>query len=100
MSKHTPGPWGCLILSNGAIAVAPQSDKTKRIATVHLHMEGAEGSIGSSPCNARLIAAAPDLLEFAKWYVNFVEDHDDDAKEGMPRYQAAKALVAKAEGDN
>ena len=75
MSKHTPGPWGCLVLSNGAIAVSPQSDKTKRIATVHLHMEGAEGSIGSSPCNARLIAAAPEMLNALKLAVEHLQNN-------------------------
>ena len=91
MSKHTPGPWGCLVLSNGAIAVSPQSDKTKRIATVHLHMEGAEGSIGSSPCNAHLISAAPELLEALKAMV-------DPISATMEQRMAAIKAIAKAEG--
>lgn len=52
-TNHTPGPWSFSSLSpieNGFII--EDAEETKGIATVH----------GSSEANARLIAAAPELL--------------------------------------
>lgn len=55
--------------------------------------------------NARLIAAAPDLLEAAKTYFDgYCQDEAEDAENcvaGLQQHEAAKALaaaIAKAEG--
>lgn len=46
--------------------------------------------------NARLIAAAPDMLAYLKWYVQICEDNEP--AEGNFGYQTALELIAKAEG--
>lgn len=77
-TKHTPGPW--YFDGHGAIWRRPPSDLYENggevagdrpIATVHIgwHRDGANGY--PVEANARLMAAAPELLEacqtFAEW---------------------------------
>lgn len=52
------------------------------------------GTISTTQANARLIAAAPDLLQVAKDYVLLCQLHD---MEGAV-LDAARAAIAKAEG--
>lgn len=47
--------------------------------------------------NARLIAAAPDLLRELKFMANFIADDHDNAEE-FGFYRDALAAIAKAEG--
>jgi hypothetical protein len=60
--KHTPGPWGDKqVLIRGATF----------LAIAHFQSKEAEA-------NARLIAAAPDLLEALKWMVENDETNTGD----------------------
>jgi hypothetical protein len=75
MSKHTPGPWK-LDRNSVLIPIAPY--------------EWAD-AYGGSEANARLIAAAPDLLEA-------LQDLCDTLGEcGMT--EKARAAITKAEGE-
>ncbi len=76
MSKHTPGPWKREIRSV-LIPIAPY--------------EWAE-AYGGSIANARLIAAAPDLLEALKGVLRVADRKTDE-------FDAARAAIAKAEGE-
>ena len=81
MSKHTPGPWKRKIKSV-LIPIAPY--------------EWAE-AYGGSIANARLIAAAPDLLEALK---EIVAAADGKGWEQLdPSFKKARAAIAKAEGE-
>lgn len=100
--KHTPGPWVFgrtsddkrLILGEGA---------TRYVATVQIHQTPRKMGLwmeDEREANARLIAAAPDLLEAAVKLVG----HPDL---GTIRYtdgdmwkdaEALRAAIAKAEG--
>ena len=74
--KHTPGPWG----------VIAQSEMPESLRL--LHVDGSEA-------NARLIAAAPELLEACR---NAKEVFDQwDGKPGKIE-QRLDAAIAKAEG--
>lgn len=69
MSEHTPGPWGIEQTNNcnwiGPMRRAP-SRKVKELV-VHTDREGLTiDALAKSDANARLIAAAPDLLEACK----------------------------------
>ena len=84
-SKHTPGPWsyqewGRLILDSG------QGSSQLQVATVALNTRRDEGT-----ANARLIAAAPELLEAL----------EDIVSNGYGMYAAklARAAIAKATGE-
>lgn len=58
MSKHTPGPWGCILTSYHAHdyrLINPNGTPMLLMIEANDHSE--------QRANARLIAAAPDLLE-------------------------------------
>jgi hypothetical protein len=81
MSKHTPGPWGDV---HGIIQATNNYIIARIDAPVHLHNEITEA-------NARLIAAAPDMLAALKEIIV-------GAKRGFPGCTAALEAIAKAEG--
>lgn len=103
MAKHTPGPW----------RVAKTGTPSKRIfagdeliATIRHFFRGAD-AIGPLPsqatANARLIAAAPDLLEACKQtlaemraYVGESEFDKSDPSQFV--FDLLKSAIAKAEG--
>jgi hypothetical protein len=93
-AQHTPGPWklcrnahgwflktkaGCII---GGINRFPDT------AELAYHCES----------NARLIAAAPDLLEALKGLqsVGYLDDSSCATKEGAAALRAARSALAKA----
>ena len=78
MSKHTPGPWEYL----GHAWVQTADDKKTPIANFNF--------FAATEANARLIAAAPELLEACKvalGIIGFGAEHDQ-----------ISAAIAKAEG--
>lgn len=81
MSKHTPGPWHIDDASYGQIVCSRTSDVAVVRNTGGLPHHG----------NARLIAAAPELLEALK-AVLLIADRKHDA------FDAARAAITKAEG--
>ena len=97
MSKHTPGPW----------LIEAQNSHTGAIATVHNTTDvwveiWSENWIvtGMGPeeqsANARLIAAAPDLLEALK---EIIAAADGDGWNQLDAsFATARAAIAKAEG--
>ena len=86
-TKHTKGEW----LRSRNIIGTP----TRTICAIHGHQGEPE-----TEANARLIAAAPDLLEALQTITQAVEDTDAD---GLSRLdyiaRTAHAAVAKAKGD-
>ena len=90
--KHTPGPWVCqtqangssirhpVILSDdGAVATAQWCDNTQK-----------------TNANARLIAAAPELLEALQAFIKYADDVNDDS----PELGRARAAIAKSTGQS
>lgn len=62
MSKHTPGPWEA---HNGEVTTRQENGRSyRRIAAVQDY--GIGSLVEVDEANARLIAAAPDLLEALK----------------------------------
>lgn len=59
MSKHTPGPWG-VYLNNDTNQFEIFHDEGRGFGHMLARVEGEKGRFAA---NARLIAAAPDLLE-------------------------------------
>lgn len=109
MSKHTPGNWktetwqqfidgqesqiaavtadgdGCTYYICKCMGLSFDSEMQVWVATE------------SASANARLIAAAPDLLEACKMIVSNAED-DPDSKIEPYLVMAARDAIAKAEG--
>lgn len=95
---HTPGPW---VVVNGT-AVAPQWAPRERVAkTIAVNLradeDGAFPEVGEwQHADARLIAAAPELLDALKESLDVMGEWGDD---GDPAWASrARAAIAKAEG--
>ena len=94
MSKRTPGTWIV-----GSVTVwSHQGGMVRRVALCEIH-EGID--LDEAEANARLIAAAPDLLEAAK----AICDHTVTVVAGgyvmdfnSPEWVALEAAIEKAEG--
>lgn len=75
--KHTPGPW----LRRGQTDSIDSADG-RSVCWVNLHTMPAEA-------NARLISAAPDLLEALQEAQDFIDRHSE------PWYTSGQALLTK-----
>lgn len=93
--QHTPGPWEYWPAGNyHGFAIAPKGT-LPTLASVercglNLNVQ-AHNFPGSTEANARLIAAAPELLEALKGVVRVADRATDE-------FDAARAAIAKAEG--
>jgi hypothetical protein len=89
--SHTPGPWRAAIYGRHEIyeIEVPTKPFGKLIAKVHFGFN--EPFESQQHANAKLIAAAPDLLTALKAVVA-ISDRKHDA------WDAAHAAIAKAEG--
>jgi hypothetical protein len=96
MSKHTPGPW--FVVNIGADDEPMMSVKAARIAGQEPRHEVAICATGDSPqemedANARLIAAAPELLEALEMLM------DEATTDQNLAAIKALAAIAKARGE-
>lgn len=102
MSDHTPGPWEAVLdtsVNHGSIK-SPLHESL--IAMVDCRY----GKIGEPEANARLIAAAPDLLEALEWvqlecryaHGNTIQLSGDNWKRFLKKINAAIA-AATPKGD-
>jgi hypothetical protein len=95
-AQHTPGPW-VVVAGNQrrAVRVCAKSE-TISVATVH--------SLTDQDANARLIAAAPDMLaalrEYDAYMSRFYRDTDGGpmSEPNRASWKAARAAIARAEG--
>ena len=92
-TQHTPGPW----FANDSLQLFAETGQ--HIASLDSSTEGFEG--GTLYANARLIAAAPDLLAALKAFDDAFSHYcegDPDSDEVSALYQA-RAAIAKATGE-
>jgi hypothetical protein len=102
VSRHTPGPWR-LEKWVGEYHVrrpAPKGMPTElsmRMAALELARVPADHSDASDEChtNARLIAAAPELLHHLRI---LAEEDSQCASDWVKKKEAARALITKVEG--
>lgn len=91
--KHTPGPWKLDEITSspywGRVGTAYAS-----IADVQLWMSGKSGDNAIALANARLIAAAPELLDALKTARRRMLKYGEDPREIAEITEA----IAKAEG--
>lgn len=93
-TKHTPRPWE-------ACDVGDYSDYDGRCRVIlgnDLRIAVVLGDHDESAANARLIAAAPDLLEALERCLNFIENTESEIGETLPCGEYARAAIAKAKG--
>jgi len=101
--KYTPGPWniGSSDLPVSRMSIHCKGHKDSCHSTVALMVS--RGVIGISHdeefANARLIAAAPELLEALKDCVAVMDRELAGLKVIQPELSAARAAIAKATGE-
>lgn len=100
--KHTPGPWVASETDDfGDITISTEAGGLAIAAVVNGAFMAMGGKEAEQEANARLIAAAPDLLQSLKSLLAFVRDHSENG-EVIPPYtiehERAIAAIAKAEG--
>ena len=91
--KHTPGPW----IASSQRVTAPE---TENRLPLDIRLYG--GNQKDHKANARLIAAAPDLLEALKMLYDDTADYIKlNNLTGMDNHamKAARAAIAKATGE-
>ena len=91
MTAHTPGPWGFegeLVFSDSHLA------GRGNIVCLNPALKGLEHSAKRWEANARLIAAAPDLLAFI---TEWLSRQGNDANYMTEK---ARAAIAKAKGES
>ena len=100
-AAHTPGPWQTNVddfgtSNTGGAYVGVYDDFGKTLA--HVLCRDIVGSGGENPyaANARLIAAAPDLLEALEGLLRLHQSHN---RETTPEEIAAEYAIAKAKGE-
>lgn len=89
MSKHTPGPWKAVPTAFGPIDIVVSDGRD--IVTVY------GGGTGNKEANARLIAAAPDMLEALKQAQTNFKTYDR-FKVDVDAMRKIEAAIAKATG--
>lgn len=105
MSKHTPGPWevryGCVSDADEGFGIGSKVDPAFGTVaecwpcTTTLHKRQ------TLAANARLIAAAPDLLAELRHLVRLLEPLEQSGElqvPGLATLNGARAAIAEAEG--
>lgn len=91
-TKHTPGPWTQVKMSGEAIRLiwGPEGR-----CVVDLTKQNVMHSEAEQNANARLIAAAPELLEACAEALEFADNYSDvvDGDDGQPKPNRAMRLA-------
>ena len=92
-SNHTPGPWGIDINSVGEylISAGPIGTPVDYLAVITNRKR--------SKANARLIAAAPELLEAVEAASDYFHDFTESDQEETDLAKLMRAAIAKAKGE-
>lgn len=98
MTTHTQGPWTSVYAND----TGPDDDYFVEFYEINT-LDGTEIAKAGTEANARLIAAAPDLLEALQECLPHLERDDQhiDALGWLkPHYTKACAAIHKATGEN
>jgi hypothetical protein len=96
-AKHTPGPWQ--VNHNNPLQVCDADGEVRGCAPIATAWTPTQQITREAVANARLIAAAPELLEALKGAVDVLRSqlgflqHADD----IEKIDAARAAIAKVE---
>jgi len=104
-TQHTPGPWKVKQSQGATLRLfgGPQIQAGRRTVAWPEFPSVDENDI--SEANARLIAAAPDLLAALRQTWDIIERFANEGKPGFlemytsPGAESARAAIAKAEGN-
>lgn len=95
---HTPGPWK--VFGSFKNIVHQMGDKFEVLAEIKYPLFSM--NVGEAKANARLIAAAPELLELLRWAEernrNYTTINSSALYDERTWGEAVKQAIAKAEG--
>jgi hypothetical protein len=91
MTTHTPGPWACTYTSNHA-----HDYRLTRHNGQPLPINAEANDRSEQRANARLIAAAPDLIAALVTLLPHAARAIQGTTEGQPLLEAARAAINKA----
>ena len=97
MNKHTPGPWNLSDDWDGTSVKAGRFYVTHAVQSCGFHPEEEDKAI--TQANARLITAAPDLLEAVQSFLNWSDSvyyGEDTSRELASAKDKARAAIAAA----
>lgn len=94
MDKHTPGPWEEHPIDSTAIQVRAGGAVVAEVATASYYTRLSAEQVA----NARLIAAAPELLEALEGLLSALDRQMTDPDRLFRSKTAARAVAAKAKG--
>ena len=106
-AKHTPGPWTVIDAITTKERYHIATDNAAPYASMIAHLHGTDPKHGDKEANARLIAAAPALLEALRKTLDALEIAHEYASKTAPALScvkwaetedAARAALAQAEG--
>lgn len=99
MSEHTPGPW---FLINSVCVGGPIDPGWEDAGCGIAHCGMRARTQGEAEANARLITAAPDLIEALEMVRDADIDNKMNGNVGIPSVARAKidAAIAKARGQS
>ena len=95
MSKHTPGPWGCVRYSKKRFGLGQRGNG----AFFLLQCVDDDTDNPAARADARLIAAAPDLLEALELCLDGLITYAPAYMHGIPKHEyieKARAAIVKA----
>jgi len=95
MSKHTPGPWE----HTGQGYIVGKEDNGYGLGYVDVCSVYLRAVRGRTNANARLIAAAPDLLEALDALLYAYQDQGNTGSTHDDKVLQARAAIAKARGE-
>lgn len=91
MSAHTPGPWELLIDKKNKTAMVSAGGR------MAIDCDGSGDGFAQVCANARLIAAAPDLLKELDHLVRLLEPLEQSLNvPGLATLNGARAAIARA----
>ena len=105
-AKHKPGPWNFVEADNGWVVGPKDAAGSDYVADAHMHV-GRSQDDERDLANARLIAAAPELLEATERWLDEYADYTGMSRDevcgcnGTPPLCTpciARAAIAKARG--
>ena len=105
MGAHTPGPWSVhkardipdSFEIHWEIRSAPELNSSTGWGVVNVHRVLRAGGHAEGEANARLIAAAPELLEALEAAMLLVDMSTSYRRQGIA--QQSRAAIAKAKGE-
>jgi hypothetical protein len=107
-AKHTKGPWLMLPTVGGDKSIfieagdEPGLSRGEWYRCLRCEVDRDDCCTETAEANARLIAAAPDLLAaceaFAKWFDGWCPNATCCAESGLPIHEQTIAAIAKAKG--